>query len=209
LTEFQRYVPSDNEGDAASRAEARAEAWADRRESIGRLVGEFRQAMRINRLPLVCGTAGLLVGVLAVVLVVSQMRAAGASSGWPVTTGRLVSVDLHKRTGFIRAGRIGTWIDNPTWGLTVVYHYRVDGVAYQGTRFSFEPDGTDQDYWAAKARRYREMVEVPVHYDPADPAEAVLETGLHPSTWLFLCMGIVLACGGVFLLIKEWRFRLG
>ncbi len=81
----------------------------------------------------------------------------------------------------------------------VRYTYRVDGTAYASTRVRFGGEVTfdrrqqAQDFLAA----YPEGGSVTVHYNPADPRDAVLETTVQAG------LGLLLAGGG-FALAGLW-----
>ncbi len=58
--------------------------------------------------------------------------------------------------------------------FTIRYRYRVEGTEYEGTQVTaghFRTEGADREW----ARRYPKGKTVRVYYDPAHPAEAVLE----------------------------------
>ena len=79
----------------------------------------------------------------------------------------------------------------------LIYEYVVDGTVYEGSRVRYG------GYWSpSQARRARYRYEVgaqmPVHYDPRDPTQAVLEPGVSPKTWFLLVVGVCLLLAGLY-----------
>jgi hypothetical protein len=86
-----------------------------------------------------------------------------------------------------------------TYSANISYNYQVAGIQYEGTRLAFGEMTTSPEYAQGILKRYPVGKKVPVHYDPANPELAVLETGLHGGT------GIAFAVGTVFVL-AGWMF---
>lgn len=85
------------------------------------------------------------------------------------------------------------------------YSYRVDGVAYQGTRFSYKWRLTNNNRNQVRryTSRYPVKMKVQVYYDPSDPATCTLETGFGKATFMWLVGGLTFATFGasVFLFV--------
>ena len=112
--------------------------------------------------------AGLIFAYLAFRLVYEQLRGwrlARKSQEWAVTTGQI------ERSEIIYEG-----VRHPRELPAVGYRYRVGGTDYQGERidFSFAQIYDRQEAEAVLAR-YPLHGHVTVYYDPAHPAESVLE----------------------------------
>lgn len=117
-----------------------------------------------------------------------------AARSWPTTPGRIV------QRGIAEYGPASG--SKARFEVAVAYTYTVEGKAYTGARartghvLRLEPD----------ARRAADQVPdaVTVHYDPADPSNALLELD---SLWLVLlpaALGVAfLALGAVFLALEE------
>lgn len=94
------------------------------------------------------------------------------SRRWPNVQGLVVASQVEDKTDS-EGGRL--------YRPRVSYRYSVNGQDFVGERACFG----DADYvgWALFARdivaRYRVRSPVTVHYDPSDPADAVLEPGLN------------------------------
>jgi Protein of unknown function (DUF3592) len=117
------------------------------------------------------------------------------STTWPAAPGRVVSAVIQHSRGSADPSRVGT----PTASAAVTYVYDVGDQSYRGTTISYGAffSSTIGDDTATYVLRYRPGARVEVHYDPANPAEAVLEPGLTGSMFVLLAIGIVLALIGV------------
>lgn len=99
---------------------------------------------------------------------------AAASVAWPTTDGRITG----SRVVRVRHGRYGT----KTYTADITYEYALDGGTFAGDRIWFGDDysASDASAFRAAVGRYPVGKAVKVHYDPAEPAQSVLEPG---STW--------------------------
>jgi hypothetical protein len=83
--------------------------------------------------------------------------------------------------------------------LSIAYEYEVDGRTYTGTRYSYGEVGTDTRHWHKVAAELPAGTPVTVRYDPADPAESLLQPGLNGfvlSMIWFLTPFNIIAVGG-------------
>lgn len=110
---------------------------------------------------------------------------------WPVTNGVVQSA--HTEAHSDSDG--GT-----TYSAEVHYTYDVAGVNYDGDKISIGQMSSSSDYAQGIVDRYPVGKKVSVHYSPTNPAEAVLETGIHGGTWLCLGMGTGFVLFGVMFL---------
>lgn len=116
-----------------------------------------------------------------------------ASAAWPVTDGRINRSELER---FKDRGKTMYTAD-------VVYEYALDGKTFRGDRvwFGDSARSSDQGVWRRAVERYPKGKVVQVHYDPADPAECVLEPGATWSGSIVYLIGLgFLAIGGLILL---------
>jgi hypothetical protein len=98
-------------------------------------------------------------------------RDAMRAQGWPTVDGTLERCEVVERRGVDD--------DDSSWQLDVAYAYVVRGVSYRGTRFAFgHGGGSDDAPYRAIAEKLVHLPYVRVHYDPAHPAEAVLDTSV-------------------------------
>lgn len=122
----------------------------------------------------------------AVVLMLAREIVLGrASRSWPVTHGRVLESSLGVGKGLIFA----------LCPFGIRYAYTVDGASYESTRVLFGLDSDDNSSLPAAARRrlerYPPEAIIEVHYDPARPARAVLETGASATTIFYTAVCLV------------------
>lgn len=117
---------------------------------------------------------------------------AAASTAWPTTDGRITAsrVERVKQGGDRKA----------SFTADITYEYALDGRTLEGDRVWFGDDysASDASAFRAAVDRYPVGKAVKVHYDPAEPAESVLEPG---ATWsgsalYFIGLGVI-TLGGI------------
>jgi hypothetical protein len=95
-----------------------------------------------------------------------------ASAGWPTVPGKVEQSRIAKSR---IAKSQGQWA--AFYRLALAYRYEVGGQEYEGDTVQFGPRRvTAQDLIERLADKYPAGAQVTVHYDPDDPATAVLET---------------------------------
>ncbi len=105
--------------------------------------------------------------------------------------------------GIVRSSQIKPHSDNDggtTYSAEVTYTYDVAGVNYDGDKVAIGEMSSSSEYARGIVDRYPTGRKVSVHYSPTNPAEAVLETGIHGGTWLCLGMGTGFVLFGVMFL---------
>src|SRR5260370_29177267 len=104
----------------------------------------------------------------------ASRRQAAEASGWPQIAGRIVSSTVEhyrQRVGGARTGNLVTFYE-----AVVEYSYVVNGHDYHSTQLSFGAKSAGSQALAeAKAARYPVNSQAMVHYDPMNPANAVLD----------------------------------
>src|ERR1051326_6157872 len=124
-----------------------------------------------------------------------ELARAADSTEWPTVDGEI------EETGVLtEAGERGGTLYQPE----VRYHYRVGDVQYVSDRISF--GGVISMSWRAWAQgivaRYRNVKAVQVRYFPTYPDVAVLEPGVHWTSWIVtLVFAVFLGLGVRFLLV--------
>lgn len=91
----------------------------------------------------------------------------------------------------------------------VKYTYTVGGREYTGDHVRlFELQVSNQEAARSVAARYPLGASVTVHYNPADPSQAVLEPGPGGSVWMILAaaIGCFLVSAGLGLFVR-WLFK--
>jgi hypothetical protein len=131
-------------------------------------------------------------GLLILVLDISVLVKVRKVKKWPIVEGKVIY--QHKRRK--RQGRRPV----TSYSVTVEYQYEVGGNTYSNDKWKAGGHGTR---WGSKktqvklAQRYPVGTNVQLHYNPSDPADSVLLTGL--DTVIFL---IVLIMGFSFFFIS-------
>lgn len=133
------------------------------------------------------------------------LSGARASGSWPATTGHV------ERSEVVLFGPSG---ERREPELELLYTYHVDGETYLGDDVHVPLPG-----WLAWGENPREVggrypagLDVRVHYDPADPARAVLEPGAPQTLYLAVAAGMALVlvgAGGVVASVLSVFRRIG
>ncbi len=138
----------------------------------------------------------VLLGAIGVYLVVASLRArkkAETSQGWPHTLGQVVNAEVKRTANTDDDGHI-TYAYHPE----VEYTYEAAGQVYSSRRLMFgavQAANTPKKAQQTLAR-YPLGAQVTVYYDPAKPADSVLERTAGASTSM-LVIGIVMVLVGL------------
>jgi len=141
--------------------------------------------MPVQYLALVLPIAAIALGAVFAVKSLALRRQSAASAQWPTGTGKIIGSRIDTETvdnitaveDEETAGRRHLRHDEEVSTASVRYSYRVDGREYQSTRLYI---GRPVFYGrpgvaAAAAAKYPPQAQVPVYYNPDNPAQAVLE----------------------------------
>ena len=156
-------------------------------------------------LPLIMSVA---IGALVAVNAVSLLRKVAACTRWPTVTGKVMSTGVE---GFVEDNSTAsTDSDHPGrrrddteyTGAVIRYAFRVAGHDYQSTRRCVgRPVLTGSPRATARVlAKYPVNALVMVHYNPANPAEAMLEPANLANVWLALIFAIAFGGFGSLLL---------
>jgi len=115
-------------------------------------------------------------GLISSLVVISDLAEARASARWPSTPGTVLSSRVEGHSTLVtRGGGQSTTV----WSPLVEYSFHVGERSYHGSRIAFGPEvAAGRGLADAVVARYPVGASVTVHYDPANPAHATLETGL-------------------------------
>jgi hypothetical protein len=135
------------------------------------------------------------VGVGLFIFGVIQRRKAKVTETWPTASGTIVSARLDQHTR--RERHDDDSYTSTSYNPVVEYTYQIGQQTYQGNRI-FPGAAMSYDLGTAQkiVNRYQPGMAVNVHYDPANHAEAVLETNSKGGN-LFLILGGVFAFLGL------------
>ncbi len=111
------------------------------------------------------------------------LQKAKASVDWPTTKGVVVSAEVIRNRSD----------DGVTYRPEVLFEYTVDGEKYQQNHIRYDGDVSTSSitYSNKMVRKYKPGTEVVVHYDPAEPTEAVLEPGTTWSSYFLIGFGAI------------------
>jgi Protein of unknown function (DUF3592) len=169
--------------------------------SAGEICGKqwgcaVEQAM-IDAFLIIFGVIALAIGVAVYVVQFRQGLRADASKKWPTSRGTIVSSALEQTPENKRRYR-----------AAVQYRYRAGGKNYESNRIFWGGNEGRQKHMTSVVASYPAGGEVRVHYDPQNPAEAVLDptqnTGSRPLVVYAMGMisiGVFAFGGGLYALL--------
>ena len=132
---------------------------------------------------------GVVIGAIVFVLGWRAWRLAQESVGWTPVDGEIVAamdVVMRQRT------ETGTF--HHAAERAVRYRYRFGDHDFEGERIRFKPGRVAAD---ADAARYPKGSKVRVYVNPAQPNQAVLETGSDYTNYLMMFAGGIFFVGGI------------
>ena len=114
-----------------------------------------------------------------------MLHKSAQSSSWPSVDGVIRSVNIERQMS--SSGDHGP---STTYAAGVTYDYAFDGKTFSGNRIRMvKVFSSDQSCAMEDERRYPVGKQVKVFYSPSDPADSVLEPGVHPSSWFLPILG--------------------
>ena len=151
----------------------------------------------INAVLIGFGVIAIAIGTALYVTQFRQGLRANASKRWPVSSGTIIASALEKSPD-------GRW----RYRAAVQYRYRAGGKEYQSNRIFWGGNEGRQRHMVSVIAAYPEGCKVSVHYDPQNPAEAVLDPaqniGSRPLVLYAMAMialGLFAFTGGVYALV--------
>jgi len=121
---------------------------------------------------------------------------------WPVTDGTIQTAKMSNHESSDEHG------SHTTYSADVTYSYQVGGANFSGKKIAIGQMSSSVAYAQSVLNRYPVGQKVSVHYSPDDPAEAVLETGIHGGAWICLGVGTMFVLFGVlFLQIQKMTVK--
>jgi Protein of unknown function (DUF3592) len=131
------------------------------------------------------------IGVFALYALKGSRQQRAEMLNWPSVEGHVTDRSLQRTRG-AKGGAVYTPV--------LLYTYAVDGVEYNGdTRKLAWSSGWNKSI--AKRKLYAVPDDVPVLYNPADPASSALEPPSRGSLWFWAAIGVVLIALGLYLLV--------
>jgi hypothetical protein len=152
--------------------------------------------------PVCFGGTFLLVGGILAFIANNQRKQSRLARGWPTVTGSVLSTGLSESTNTTTDAN-GMMSTSTSYVPVVEYLYEVNGQSFQNNRvFPGRVLGFGRRAAARVIANYSPGMNTAVYYDPANPAESVLETEAKGSNLLwymglgFLTLGFLSLCGG-------------
>jgi hypothetical protein len=141
----------------------------------------------------------IVIGLVAVGVGVWILTKSLRAENWPVTDGLIQSAEMKSHQG----SKGGT-----TYSAEVTYTFQVAGTGYTGNKVAIGQMSASAEYARRILDRYPVGKKISVHYAPGDPADAVLETGIHGGVWICLGVGTLFTLiGSLFLQISRAAAR--
>jgi hypothetical protein len=136
---------------------------------------------------------GVIAIAIGAALYVTQFRQglrANASKLWPVSPGTVVASAMEKSPE-------GRW----RYRAAVQYRYRVRGKDYQSGRIFWGGNEGRQRHMALVIAAYPQGAKVSVHYDPQNPAEAVIDPAQNVGSRPLVLYAVAMIALGLFALV--------
>jgi hypothetical protein len=143
---------------------------------------------------------GAIVFAIGVVLYVVQFRQglrADASKKWPTASATVLASALEQSPDSKRRHR-----------AAIAYRYRVGGKDYESSRVFWGGNEGRRNHMASVVETYPAGAKITVHYDPRNPAEAVIDPAQNPGSrplvlyaMGLMTLGLFAFTGGVYALV--------
>ncbi len=132
----------------------------------------------------------ILVGMIAFNMVALAILKGWDSKSWPSTNGTIVSSRVKTVTTRSTSTSKTPGKKRTRYFPEIHYKYQVDGKEFTGNRFAFGFSNRTKETSKNIVARYPAGAKVPVHYDPDDPEESVLEPGVYTLNWFGILFGL-------------------
>jgi hypothetical protein len=141
---------------------------------------------------LTIGACFLLVPLVIMAFAVQRAWKQKLTTEWPSIKGTIIAKQLTKSR-------------NRSADSPLTYEFFLQGKVYQSTRVAFvDSRNLTYDEWLQLADGLPSQGDVTVHYNPADPKESVLVTGMHNVTWSEISSVAGMAGFATFWMIGWW-----
>ena len=140
---------------------------------------------------LVLGGICIIGGLLTIIFGLLQaQKAKKASQTWSTAEGEILDSHLQKHKN-----RSSRGVSVTTYSPEVSYRYTVNGQVYTGNKFGFGSGTFAEKKANEKIAPYAAGTKATVHYDPAEPSKAVLETTATSKGSAVLLGGMLIVLG--------------
>jgi len=135
------------------------------------------------------GVIAFAIGVFLYVVQFRQGLKADASKKWPTSSATVTASALERSPEH-------RW----RYRAAVHYRYRVGGKEYQAERIFWGGNEGRQKHMVSVVASYPAGCQVPVHYNPQNPAEAVLDPAQHTGSRPLVLYAMAMVALGLFAL---------
>jgi len=150
----------------------------------------------VNAVLIAFGVIAIVIGAVPYIVQFRQGLRADASKKWPTAAGTVTASALERSPDNKRRYR-----------AAVQYSYRVGGKDYRASRVFWGGNEGREKHMASVVETYPAGAKVRVHYDPGDPAEAVLDPVQHTGSrqlalyaLAMITLGLFSLTGGIYAL---------
>lgn len=138
-----------------------------------------------------------IIGVLVVAYFIAKPGYEQLSEGWE-------SRDWPETGGLVTLSKISHQTDvdeEDVFTFNIEYAYQVDGKKYRNSKYSPRPiQDNDADDLAEYLQKHPEGSTIVVFYNPADPAQSLIEPGMKFGSWMVLIIGSLIGLFGLWVL---------
>lgn len=141
-------------------------------------------------------------GVTLVLFFSEQLYQGHCAQKWPTTSGTVLD------TGTTEVRQIRSVL--PAWRPYAAYTYTIDGIDFQSTRIDFGAMPSLDRAWleSSLAEKFPSGKTLPVYYNPANPAKAVLQPGGDNALWIYIVLGLAflgISAHNLRSLLRDWH----
>jgi hypothetical protein len=138
-------------------------------------------------------TACLCFGLVAALMIFGIQRNVARMRGWPTVSGRIGSADVREFQALSESDAGSRrWVTR--YRGSIVYSYEVGGVSYSGDQIGTTGRvSSNISGFVRPSARYQPGKVVDIHYNPANPAESILDPRIGPLWLLWLIPAAMLA----------------
>ena len=140
----------------------------------------------------------VLVGLIILTIGVFTVKNAMAARKWPTTEGRITSSSVSENRKYDSSSKSY----KTEFRADISYSYNVNNVEYIGDKLFYGAVKLSKSTAKKYCDRYPYGAVVDVHYNPENPKQSVLETGIGVRSYMALIIGLVITAFGIYLFVS-------
>ncbi|RME88469.1 MAG: DUF3592 domain-containing protein [Anaerolineae bacterium] len=164
-------------------------------------IGKMGTSKKYTKSGLWFGLGMMLIGIVTLCAGLFTMTKDAGSAEWPATEGTVIYATVEETTRTYYGGK-GRRTTRTVYTPRIEYRYTVDGQTYTNTTIGAETSDIRSGIYAGE---YAPGKPITVYYNPENPSDAVLVTGVAGSSLAPGCLGMFFVIGGVALTLQESR----